>query len=67
MSKFKETVLGTIIVARANAMEIAHRITSDCSTFSTHTIQVYVKDCSNAYIDLIVTYLEYITHQEYIE
>ena len=29
-SKFERAVLGT--VARANAMEIAHRITSDCST-----------------------------------
>ncbi len=29
-SKFEREVLGT--VARANPMEIAHRITSDCST-----------------------------------
>ena len=39
-----ERVLGFVIkdtVARADAMEMAHRITSDCSTIGTHTMQVH--------------------------
>ena len=36
-------------VARADAMEMAHKITSDCSTIGTHTICRYIKDSSNAH------------------
>ena len=44
------TGIGTVrdTVARADTIEMAHRITSDCSTIGTHTCR-YMKDSSNAH------------------